>query len=159
MGLVTASSTNYDLPPMTMVIGYYIYDIMEKDVADIRDLLVDEKTRKPRYAVIEVGGLMSIRGKIILIPWTLLAKGGISRLDINCPEEQIFAAPTALEALAPNRVEEESIHRYFNAEPYWESEPAEAETEEEESPDSEPKPPAKPVDDKPLEDLSLENDE
>lgn len=119
MSLVTASSTNYDLRSMDQVIGYYIYDIMEKDVAAIRDLLVDKDTKKPHYAVIEIGGIMSIQGKKLLIPWNALRRGGMSRLDIDVPEEQILAAPAPFEQLNPTREEEESIHRFFNVEPYW----------------------------------------
>ena len=119
MGLTPASSTNYDIHTMDNVIGYYIYDIEEAEVAEIRDLLIDAQTRKPRYVVIEIGGLMSIRGRRILIPWNALQRGGMSRLDINTAMENIMVAPTPLEQMEPTRVEEESIHHFFNVEPYW----------------------------------------
>ncbi len=119
MSLVTASSINFDLHPLHRVIGYYIYDEMDKDIADIRDLLVDEETHVPRYAIIEIGGFLSIRGKKILIPWVALKKGGISRMDINCSEEHIAYTPVPKEELKPTQPEEESIHFHFSVEPYW----------------------------------------
>ena len=119
MALVTASSINFDIAQQHHVIGYYIYDVMDKDVASIRDLLVDQESHLPRYAVIEIGGMLSIIGKKILIPWVALTRGGISRMDIAMASEQIQAAPIPLSQLAPTRTEEESIHRFFNVTPYW----------------------------------------
>jgi sporulation protein YlmC with PRC-barrel domain len=119
MGLVTASSLNWNLIPAFRVIGYYIYDSMDKDIASVSDLLVDSETKRPRYALIEVGGFLSIRGKKILIPWGALRRGGMSRLNVNNIMENVLAAPTPMNPLNPTRVEEESIHRHFNAEFYW----------------------------------------
>lgn len=125
MGLVTASSLNWNLIPAFRVIGYYIYDSMDKDIASVSDLLVDSETRRPRYVLIEVGGFLSIRGKKILIPWGSLKRGGMSRLNVNNIMENVLAAPSPMDPLNPTRVEEESIHRHFNTEFYWlEDEPA-----------------------------------
>ena len=152
MGLVTASSVKFDLKTSARVIGYYIYDIMDNDVADIRDLLVDERTHEPRYAVIEIGGLMGISGKKVLIPWGALTKGGISRMDIYCPAEQIMAAPSCLKPMAPTRAEEESIHSFFNVNPYWLTE---REGEDEITDKANPPPPA-PADNGDIADLEIE---
>ncbi|MBI4828826.1 MAG: PRC-barrel domain-containing protein [Nitrospinae bacterium] len=119
MGLVTASSIKFDLRALDRVIGYYVYDNQDRDVAPIQELLVDSETRKPRYVVIEIGGMLSIRGKKALIPWNALTKAGMSRMDVNCPAEQIIAAPAPRSPLAPTRPEEETLHWYFNVEPYW----------------------------------------
>ncbi len=122
MGIILASDINHDLIEPYRVKGYYIYDENDKDVAQVQDLLIDEETHEPRYAVLEVGGFLSIKGRKVLIPWAALRRGGISRLDINCPAEQIFASSPLLDPLAPTRPEEESLHRYYSAEPYWLSE-------------------------------------
>lgn len=161
MGLVTASSTNFDLRPQHMVIGYYVYDEMERDIADVRDLLVDEESHKPLYVIIEIGGLMSIRGKKILLPWSALRKGGMSRLDINWPIEHVMAAPAPMEPLEPKREEEESIHRHFHVEPYWLEEESEITTEGETPKEKEKGGKEKPADDEPdIDNLRLEkNDE
>lgn len=119
MSLVTASSLNWDLIPAFRVVGYYVYDSMDKDITSVRELLVDPETRRPRYALIEVGGFLSIRGKKILIPWGALRRGGMSRLDVNNIAENVLAAPTPMDPLRPTRAEEESIHRHFNVEFYW----------------------------------------
>lgn len=158
MGLVTASSVKYDLRPLDRVVGYYIYDTMEQDVTSIRDLLVDEETREPRYAIVEIGGMMSIKGKKILIPWGALAKGGMSRMDINSSEEEILAAPAPMDPLAPTEAEEETIHRFFKVEPYWLDEvpPEKGETEKE---DSAPEPRPAPPGDEPITGLEMENDD
>ncbi len=119
MSLITASSINWDLIPAFRVIGYYIYDSMDKDIASVRELLIDPETRRPRYAVIEVGGFLSIRGKKILIPWGALTRGGMSRLNVNNIMENVLAAPSPMDPLNPTREEEESVHRHFNTEFYW----------------------------------------
>ena len=119
MSLITASSINWDLIPAFRVIGYYIYDSMDKDIASVRELLVDSEIRRPRYAVIEVGGFLSIRGKKILIPWGALTRGGMSRLNVNNIMENVMAAPSPMDPLKPTREEEASIHRHFNTEFYW----------------------------------------
>ncbi len=119
MALITASSINYDLRTQDRVLGYYVYDPSDRDIGDIRELLVDEKSRKPRYALIEIGGIMAIKGKKIPIPWSALEKGGMSRMDIKLMEEEIIAAPTPFDPLNPTRVEEESLHYHFHVDPYW----------------------------------------
>jgi len=74
-----------------------------------------------------------------------------------------MGAPTPLDPLAPIRDEEEFIHSYFNAEPYWESE-EEEEVKKEKSAGKEPsdsvsaKSP-KPVGGASIEDLTLESGE
>ncbi|MBI4667215.1 MAG: PRC-barrel domain-containing protein [Nitrospinae bacterium] len=156
MGLVTASSINFDMAPAYRVMGYYVYDDMDKDITSIRELLVDEATHRPRYVIIEVGGFLSIMGKKILIPWSALAKGGMSRLNVNCSMEQVLAAPSPHTPLSPTQVEEEGIHRHFNVEPYW----------FEESPDEKPisgsagevEKPEAPGGDSAISGLSLEKD-
>lgn len=158
MGLVTASSVKYELRPLDRVVGYYIYDTMEEDVTSIQDLLVDEETKEPRYAIVEIGGMMSIKGKKIIIPWGALAKGGMSRMDINSSEEEILSAPAPMDPLAPTEAEEETIHRYFKVEPYWLTEvPPEEGDKEEEERASEPRP--APPDDKPITGLEMEDDD
>ncbi|VAX24024.1 hypothetical protein MNBD_NITROSPINAE02-2216 [hydrothermal vent metagenome] len=134
MSLVTASSINYNLLPVFRVKGYYLYDEEENEVAEIRDILVDSHTRKPRYVTIEVGGFLAIEGKKLLIPWNSLKKAGLSRLDINCSQEQIMLSPVALDQTNPTREEEESIHNHFHVEPYWINEPSEEEKTEDETP-------------------------
>lgn len=123
MSLVTASSINFNLLPPYRVVNYYIYDIMNKDVAAIQDILVDADRRVPRYVIVEIGGFLAIRGKKILVPWNALKKGGLSRMDVNCVAEHIIYAPSPFDPLAPTAVEEESVHRHFNVEPYWVDEP------------------------------------
>lgn len=134
MSLVTASSINYNLLPAFRVKGYFLYDEEENEVAEIRDILVDSNTRKPRYVTIEIGGFLAIEGKKMLIPWNSLKKGGLSRLDINCHQEHIMLAPIALDQTNPTHEEEESIHNHFHVEPYWINEPSEREKTEDASP-------------------------
>ncbi|MBI5814162.1 MAG: PRC-barrel domain-containing protein [Nitrospinae bacterium] len=156
MELVTASSINYDLAPHHRVVGYYIYDVVDKDITDVRDLLVDRQTRKPRYAVIEIGGFLAIRGKKILIPWGALKKGGMSRLNVNREAEHVMAAPAPHVIDMPTRVEEENVHRHFGVDPYWWGE---EEDEEKEIKPEEPasRPQAAP-EGEPIGDLKLERD-
>ena len=119
MGLITLSNAAFDLGSDERVIGYYLYDEFEKEICDIRDLLLDEETHKPRYAIIEVGGLLSIKGKRVIIPWRLLLRRGVSRLDIARSEEEVMMSPAPNDAEKPTREEEKSVHSFFNIEPYW----------------------------------------
>ena len=119
MGLITLSNATFDLGSDERVIGYYLYDEFENEICDIRDLLLDEETHKPRYVIIEVGGLLSIKGKRVIIPWRLLRRRGVSRLDIARSEEDVLMSPAPNDAEKPTREEEKSVHNYFNIEPYW----------------------------------------
>ncbi len=119
MALVSIRQKEIDLISSYRVRGYYLYDENETEVASVKDIIVDEELKIPRYVLIEIGGLLSISGRQILIPWGALRKGGMSRLNVRKNMEEIIAAPIASDPLAPSRVEEESIHRYFNTEPYW----------------------------------------
>jgi hypothetical protein len=120
MGLVTASSIGFDLAPQYRVKGYFLYDEHEQEIASVRDILVDEEIKVPRYLVIEVGGLMGIQGKMILIPWNAVTVGGMSRLDFPRSLDDVMGAPLAEGGtVIPSYGEEENIHSYFRVEPYW----------------------------------------
>jgi hypothetical protein len=119
MALVSIRQKEIDLISSYRVRGYYLYDENETEVASVKDLLIDEELKIPRYVLIEVGGLLAISGRRILIPWGALRKGGMSRLNVRKNIEEIIAAPVAADPSAPTQVEEESIHRYFDIEPYW----------------------------------------
>lgn len=119
MALVSIRQKEIDLISSYRVRGYYLYDENETEVASVKDLLVDEELGMPRYVLIEIGGLLAIAGRQILIPWGALRKGGMSRLNVRKNMEEIILAPTATDPLAPTQAEEESIHRYFDTEPYW----------------------------------------
>ena len=119
MGLITLSNATFSLGSDERVIGYYLYDEFENEICDIRDVLLDEETHKPRYVIIEVGGLLSIKGKRVIIPWRLLRRRGVSRLDIARSEEDVLMSPAPNDAEKPTREEEKSVHNYFNIEPYW----------------------------------------
>lgn len=119
MALITASSVNFDINVSYNVIGYWVYDEEEKEVAEIRDLLIDKETHQARYAVIEIGGFLSIQGKKILLPWAALTKAGMSRMNVNCSSEHIMDIYSLVDQLNPTREEEQSIHFHFSVEPYW----------------------------------------
>lgn len=148
MTLIRASAINNDLAPHYRVVGYYLADDQEREVAGVRDMLVDRESRVPRYLMIEIGGLMGIRGRQLLIPWSVVVRGGVSRLDIRWPLEHILVAPAPFVPDEPTLPEEEAIHRHFAAEFYWASEP---------TAESAPPPPVDTVD--VPDQLELENDD
>ncbi len=104
--------------------GYNVIDIEGNTIAPVLDLLCEEDGHKPRYLMAEIGGLMGIQGKVVLLPVGMLTRAGSGQVIANSTREQIQQAELLDDPDNPNRREEEKIFIHYGLRPYWEVEEA-----------------------------------
>ncbi|MEE8484172.1 MAG: PRC-barrel domain-containing protein [Nitrospinota bacterium] len=102
--------------------GYNVIDTEGNTVAPVLDLLCDEDSRKPRYLMAEIGGLMGIQGKVVLLPIGMLTRAGSGQVIANSTREQMQQAEPLDDPDNPKRREEEKIFIHYGLRPYWEVE-------------------------------------
>ncbi|MDP1722878.1 MAG: PRC-barrel domain-containing protein [Candidatus Gottesmanbacteria bacterium] len=56
-----------------MLIGNDVYNRAEKDLGDIREIMLDMKSGKIVYAVLSFGGVLGLGEKLFAVPWGELA--------------------------------------------------------------------------------------
>ena len=56
-----------------MLIGNDVYNRAEKDLGDIREIMLDMESGKIVYAVLSFGGVLGLGEKLFAVPWGELA--------------------------------------------------------------------------------------
>lgn len=56
-----------------MLIGNDVYNRAEKDLGDIREIMLDMESGKIVYAVLSFGGVLGLGEKLFAVPWSELA--------------------------------------------------------------------------------------
>ncbi len=103
------------------VVGFFLYDTYNKEVAKVKGLMVDLDYHRPQYLVIELGGFLSTEGKIILFPKELYQPAGLGKVVTDWTRESIQQAPSVENLATLSREEEQLILSYFDIKPYWET--------------------------------------
>lgn len=141
--MIRAFKNEVALPFEWRIRRFDIIDSTGKTVAPVLDLLWDPDAREVRYVMVEIGGLMSIKGKRLLIPASLLIRVGSGQVQTLVPQENLVGVPAPEDVEQPTRVEEEAVFTYFKTTPYWEPTGLVKKNKDEGEPES---PPVKPGD-------------
>jgi hypothetical protein len=93
-------------------------------IGTIARLMIEKKTGRVAYAVMEMASLFGIEQRHITLPWGVLDYNvDLDAYELDLTDEQLKEAPErgpeGHEA-AMARDWEERVHRHYNTEPYWE---------------------------------------
>jgi hypothetical protein len=116
---VCAFRGNIFLPYEWKLAGYDLIDAQDKYVSRVNDLLCEKETGKIRYLLAEIGGLMGISGKKVLVPASLLTRAGTGQVIASATLESIQDSPPLDDPENPTRDEEAAIFAHYNKTPYW----------------------------------------
>ncbi len=141
--MIRAFKNEVDLPFEWRIRRFDVIDTTGKTVAPVLDILWDAEAREVRYVMVEIGGLLSITGKRLLIPASLFIRVGSGQMQALVPLEILAGCPVPEDAGQPTRDEEEAIFSYFETVPYWAPQGLPRKREKEGKPES---PPVKPAD-------------
>lgn len=119
MGLVRGFRDGVNLPFEWRVKGYDVADSQEKFVAPVYDILCDGENGSVRYVIVEIGGMLGISGRKVLLPPAMLVRAGSGQMVTSVTLEQIMDSPAVLSVEDPTRSEEKAIFAYYNLKPYW----------------------------------------
>ena len=120
MNWTLAFKNNLRLPFEWKLAGYNLIDSEDKFVSQVVDLLCEEETGKVQYLVGDIGGLMGISGKKVLVPASLLTRAGSGQVVAATTLEMIMSAPPMDNPENPTRDEESALYLHYEARPYWE---------------------------------------
>ena len=117
--MIRAFKNDIDLPFEWRIRRFDVIDSTGKTVAPVMDLLYDPEAREVRYVMVEIGGLLGIAGKRLLIPASLFIRVGSGQVQALVSQEILVGCPAPEFAERPARGEEEAVFSYFETSPYW----------------------------------------
>ncbi len=140
MSLTRAFRDGVDLPFEWRIRGYDVVDSQEKLVASVYDVICDVESGSACYVMVEIGGMLGISGRKVLLPTAMLVRAGSGQMVAGVTLERIMDSPAIENSENPTRDEEKKIFDYYNLQPYWAGDggkdSTEVEDEKEDSADS-----------------------
>ncbi|MFQ5432156.1 MAG: PRC-barrel domain-containing protein [Nitrospinota bacterium] len=119
MNWALAFKKNLPLPFEWKLAGYDIIDSEDKFVSRVVELLCEEETKIVRYLIGDIGGLMGISGKKVLVPANLVTRAGSGQVIASTTLEMILDSPPVYDPENPTSEEESAIFSHYEARPYW----------------------------------------
>lgn len=83
----------------------------------VEDILLDVKTGKVTYLVLQRGGFLGIAAKHVPVPWKLVASASMDQLRLDAEESQLASAPTVSTSLAEmnDGTHRDLVDRFFSS--------------------------------------------
>ena len=76
------------------LIGNDVYNQIEEDLGDIKEIMLDMESGKIVYAVLSYGGILGIGEKLFAVPWgALILDTTNKRFILNVEKDQLENAP------------------------------------------------------------------
>jgi len=107
------------------LIGNDVCNREEENLGEVKEIMLDVATGRVAYAVLSYGGVLGMGDKLFAVPWNALELDTENKrflLDID--KESLKSAPGFDKDSWPRFADPmwgEDIHRFYRAEPYWES--------------------------------------
>jgi sporulation protein YlmC with PRC-barrel domain len=107
------------------IVGMKVRNWQDESLGEIEEIVIDPNDGHIRYAVVGVGGLLGIGERYIAVPWTAFDYDTPKKeLVIDVSKDRVEKAPGFDKNNWPNFGNEQwggEVHRYYNQEPYWNS--------------------------------------
>ena len=120
--LLYITDNTADLLNDEQVIGNYVYDMFDEDIGRVKGLLVERKSYYPRYLVYVQGGVLSTRGKTILVPRGMFSSPKFGKIQLSKSAQWIKDIPSPFDVENLLVEEEELVLDYFSLPLYWDEE-------------------------------------
>jgi len=110
-----------DLMGANTLIGNDVYNHKGEDIGDIKEIMLDVRTGKVRYAVLSFGGgFLGMGEKLFAVPWSALTLDTMNkRFVLKVEKEKLTDAPGFDKDKWPDmadRTWSEEIHAYYGVE-------------------------------------------
>jgi hypothetical protein len=111
---------NHKLISSEDVEGTSVYSPNRDKIGSIDHLMIDKVSGKISYAVMGFGGFLGLGHSHYPIPWSSLRYDkGVEGFVTNISETQLRDAPAFSDDSWQDRNWEASVHRHYDAQPYW----------------------------------------
>jgi len=102
--------------------GNDVYNEMDEDLGDIKEIMIDMRSGRVAYAVLSFGGFLGMGEKLFAVPWNALKLDTVNhRFTLNVTKESLENAPGFDKDRWPNMADPtwaSQIHSYYGTEPY-----------------------------------------
>lgn len=109
-----------DLMGANTLIGNDVYNHNNEDIGDIKEIMLDVRTGKVRYAVLSFGSFLGMGEKLFAVPWSALTLDTENkRFVLKVDKEKLTDAPGFDKDKWPDmadRTWSEEIHAYYGVE-------------------------------------------
>lgn len=106
------------------VYGDRVYDVADKFLGGIQELVLDTRSGRVAYALVAVGGFLGMGRNLLAIPWGMVAVDRVyRRCVININLERLIDAPGLDGDFLPRMADPSwatQVHAYFGCKPFWE---------------------------------------
>ncbi|SRR5690554_367928 len=101
------------------LIGNNVYNSKSENLGDIKEIMLDMRTGRVSYAVLEFGGFLGMGSKLFAVPWSVLKLDTVEkRFIFDVSKESLENAPGFEKDDWPNMADpawEKGIHDYYGA--------------------------------------------
>ena len=106
------------------VYGDSVYDVADRFLGEIQELVLDIRSGRVAYALMAVGGFLGMGRKLLAIPWSTVTVDRVyRRCVVNINLERLIDAPSLDGDVLPRMADPSwatQVHAYFGCKPYWE---------------------------------------
>lgn len=76
------------------LMGEDVYNLLDEDLGDVKELMLDMRSGKVAYAVLSFGGFLGMGEKLFAVPWAALTLDTENkRFTLNVSKERLESAP------------------------------------------------------------------
>jgi sporulation protein YlmC with PRC-barrel domain len=97
--------------------GNDVYNLESEEIGGIKDIMLDMRSGKVRYAVLSFGGFLGMGEKLFAVPWgALVLDTEHKRFVLNVSKERLKNAPGFDKDHWPNMADQSwarAIHTYY----------------------------------------------
>lgn len=105
------------------LLGEDVYNHLEEDIGDIKEIMLDMNSGKIAYAVLSFGGMLGMGEKLFAIPWNALTLDTVNkRFILKIEKSRLEDAPGFNKDAWPNMADEtwaKGVHDFYDTKPYY----------------------------------------
>lgn len=105
------------------LIGEDVYNHLDEDLGDIKELMIDMRSGKIAYAVLSFGGFLGLGEKLFAVPWNALTLDTANkRFILKVEKERLKNAPGFDKDNWPDMADQTwstGVHTFYGTKPYY----------------------------------------
>lgn len=105
------------------LLGEDVYNHLEEDIGDIKEIMLDMSSGKIAYAVLSFGGMLGMGEKLFAIPWNALTLDTVNkRFILKIEKSRLEEAPGFNKDAWPNMADQtwaKDVHAFYDTKPYY----------------------------------------
>lgn len=105
------------------LMGEDVYNHLDEDLGDIKEIMIDMRSGRIAYAVLSFGGFLGLGEKLFAVPWNALTLDTVNkRFILKVDKERLKNAPGFDEDNWPDMADQtwsSGVHTFYGTKPYY----------------------------------------